>query len=211
MIDAVDLDETGVATLAGSVLGEYVRTQVVPEIDAYVLSKLYGIANSNGHATEYNSGTIIENLLSAFNSAYDAEGYGDTELVAFVDPTVYGLIQTTNELTRQIVVSDFKQGDLNFKVKSLNGVAILPVSAARMKSAYKTAAGTVGLVPADGAKDVRAIILPKNACSVVKKHETLRIFEPSQNKDADAYVFNYRLHFDAFVKKSKLGTVFAIA
>ncbi len=211
-IDAVDMDETGVANLSGSVLGEFVRTKVVPEMDAYVLSKLYGVASTQNHIKTYNEATVIADLLKVFNSVQDAAGYNDTELVAFVDPELYGLLQTTNEITRQIVVSDFKQGDLNFKVKTLNGVSLIPVSSARMKSAYEYPEDSNGgFTPAADAKDVRAIILPKSACHVVKKHETLRIFEPSQNKDADAYVFNYRLHYDAFVKKSEINTIYAIA
>lgn len=211
-IDAVDMDETGVANLSGTVLGEFVRTKVVPEMDAYVLSKLFGVAKAQGNTTTYAEATAIADLLKAFNSVQDAAGYNDTELVAFVDPVLYGLIQTTNEITRQIVVSDFKQGDLNFKVKTINGVALIPVSSARMKSEYTYPEDSNGgFKPTDTAKEIRAIILPKNACSVVKKHERLRIFEPSQNKDADAYVFNYRLHYDAFVKKSNLDTIYAIA
>lgn len=33
--------------LAGQVLGEFVRTRVVPEMDAYCLSKLAGLAVTN--------------------------------------------------------------------------------------------------------------------------------------------------------------------
>ena len=39
-LDSEDNDETGIAGLAGQVLGEFVRTRVVPEVDAYNLSKL---------------------------------------------------------------------------------------------------------------------------------------------------------------------------
>ena len=46
-LDREDEDETGIANLAGKVLGEYVRTKVVPECDAYVLSTLAGIAKNN--------------------------------------------------------------------------------------------------------------------------------------------------------------------
>ncbi len=211
-IDAMDMDETGIANFSGTVLGEFVRTQVVPEMDAYVLSKLYGVAKNRNHITTYAEATAITDLIKAFNAVQNAAGYNDTELVAFVDFELYGKLQTTNEINRQIVVSDFKQGDLNLKVKTLNGVSLIPVSSVRMKSEYEYPSDAGGgFTPTDAAKDIRAIILPKNACSVVKKHETLRIFEPSQNKDADAYVFNYRLHYDAFVKKSNLDTIYAIA
>ena len=47
-IDREDGDETGIANLAGEVLAEFVRTKVVPEMDAYVLSKLstYAVTKS---------------------------------------------------------------------------------------------------------------------------------------------------------------------
>jgi len=35
-LDREDNDETGIANLAGQVLGEFVRTKVVPEVDAYL-------------------------------------------------------------------------------------------------------------------------------------------------------------------------------
>ena len=48
-LDREDQDETGIADLAGQVMGEFVRTQVVPEIDAYVLSKLCSDGGADGH------------------------------------------------------------------------------------------------------------------------------------------------------------------
>ena len=39
-IDREDMSETGIANLAGKILGEYVRTKVVAESAAYVLSKV---------------------------------------------------------------------------------------------------------------------------------------------------------------------------
>jgi hypothetical protein len=67
-----------------------------------------------------------------------------------------------------------------------------------------------GFAAGSGAKDIRLIVMPKKAASLVKKTETMRIFTPDQNKDADAYVFNYRLYYDVFVKKSNLDFIEAI-
>lgn len=222
-IDREDLDETGVSNLAGHVLGEFVRTKVVPEMDAYVLSKLYGVAASTANGKTANIKTYADNtayadLVATINNVYAAAGY-DSELVAFVDNTLYSKLMISPEISRQIVISDFKQGDINLKVKSLNGVTIIPVPDVRMKSAYTFKAITDGeeggeeggFTPDVGAKSIRALILPKNACSLVKKTETMKIFTPEQNKDADAYVFNYRLYYDAFVKKSNLNTIHAIS
>ena len=211
-IDREDLDETGVANLAGKVLGEFVRTKVVPEMDAYVLSKLFGVAASTtGGKTNNTKQYAAENAYADFvdttNAVYSEAGY-DSELVAFVDSAFYSRLMTSPEISRHIVISDFKQGEINLKVKSLNGVAIIPVTDNRMKSAYTF--GNNGFTPTEAAKSIRALVLPKKAASLVKKTETMKIFTPEQNKDADAYVFNYRLYYDAFVKKSNLNTIHAI-
>ncbi len=218
-VDREDMDETGVANLAGQVMGEYVRTKVVPECDAYVLSKLAGIAKTKSHNKTYAAATIVADILDTINSVQDAAGY-DEDIVAFVDPAAYAKLMTTTELSRQIDIGNFKQGGIDFKVKQINGVPIIPVNAARMKSAYTFSDGKTsgandttkgGFAPTTDAVQVHAIILPKKACSLVKKTEKMRIFTPDQNLDADAYKFDYRIYYDALVKKSMLNTIYSIA
>lgn len=206
-IDREEMDETGVSNLAGQMLGEFVRTKVVPECDAYVLSTLAGIANTRNHKKNYTEGSVYADLTDLILSVQDEAGF-DEELVAFVDTVMYGKLMNSSEIARQIILSDFKQGDVNMKVKSLNGVALIPVNASRMKTLYEYTDN--GFVEGEGAQAIRSIVLPKRACSLVKKTETMRIFTPEQNKDADAYVFNYRLYYDAFVKKSGLDSVYAL-
>ncbi len=206
-IDREDMDETGVSNLAGQILGEFVRTKVVPECDAYVLSTLAGIANTRSHASTYAENSVYADLTDLILSVQNAAGF-DEELVAFVDTTMYGKLMSANEITRHIIVSDFKQGDVNMKVKSLNGVALIPVNESRMKTVYEYTDN--GFAEGSGAQAIRSIVLPKRACSLVKKTETMRIFTPEQNKDADAYVFNYRLYYDAFVKNSGLDSIWAL-
>lgn len=212
-IDREDMDETGIANLAGQVMGEYVRTQVVPESDAYVLSKLAGVANTNGHTVAWDADAPYKVFTEMVRAIQDAAGY-DEEIVAFVDSAAMAAIDNSKEFTRSITVSDFKQGGVDIKVKSINGVALIPVSSARMKSAFnfvKTAdsATAGGFSPDGAAKDIHMLILPKKAASLVKKTEKMRIWTPDQNIDADAYKFDYRVYYDVFVKKSKLNTIYA--
>ena len=74
-IDREDMDETGVANLAGQVLGEYVRTKVVPEVDAYTLSKLAGIANTKSHKATYTANKEFAQLSTAINNVQSRVGY----------------------------------------------------------------------------------------------------------------------------------------
>lgn len=208
-IDREDMDETGIANLAGQILGEYVRTKVVPECDAYVLSKLAGLAQSRANTVNGDPSAPLETLINLINEVQAVVGY-DEELVAFIDSYVYAAMQNSGEISNMITVSDFKQGEVNLKVKSLNGVALIPVVSERMKTAYtfqNNAAG--GFVPADNARSIYMLVCPKKGAHLVKKTENMRIFTPEQNIDADAYKFDYRIYYDVFVAKSGLDAVWA--
>jgi hypothetical protein len=217
LLDAQDCDESGIPGLAGHVMGEFVRTKVIPEMDAYVLSKL-------GSLAENSSQTIIGDpsaeAYSMFNQAcnliYNNLGY-DEELVAFVNGTIWAGFQSSPEISRIISVNDFKQGGADLKVKSINGVPLIPVPDSRMKTAYLFYDGRTtgesdqtvgGFTPDTGAKNIGMLIMPKRAASLVKKTEKIRIFDPDKNQQADAWKFDYRLYYDLIIKDSlKTGIV----
>ncbi len=212
-IDREDMDESGITDLAGKVLGEYVRTQVVPETDAYVLSKLAGIANENNQKVTYDSAKPYETLVNLVNKVRNVAGF-EEELVCFVNGNIMSDFELSPELQKMITVSNFKQGEINLNVKTINGVPIIPVTPERMKTAYSFvesddthSAG--GFSPDADAKNILMLVLPKKAASLVKKTEKIRIFTPEQNVDADAYKFDYRIYYDVFVKKSALGSIYA--
>lgn len=220
-LDREDNDETGVAELAGQVMGEFVRTKVVPEVDAYCLSKLAGHAATKSQTVTVTSGKVYEALMDAVNEVQDAVGF-DEELVAFVSAAFWADLMTTTEFSRMLAVSDFKKGELHTEVKSVNGIPLLPVPTSRMKSAYTFYDGIDhsgedsgvdqsdgGFVPAAAAKDVGFIVLPKRAASLVKKTEKVRIFEPDVNQDMDAYKFDYRLYYDLFIKNNMSTAIYA--
>ncbi len=205
-IDREDMDETGVENLAGKILGEFVRTKVTPECDAYVLSKIAGFANQNGGVSVPTS-TELTKPVALFNKLAQAVreevGY-DEELVCFVDNSTYTSMLNDTTFNKQVIVSDFKKGEATQMVKSIDGVPIIPVPSTRMKGAFDFISEPAkGFVAAPDAASIRMIVMPKKGASLVKKTETLRIFTPEQNIDADAYKFDYRVYYDVFVKKSQ--------
>ncbi len=209
-IDREDMDETGIANLAGQILGEYVRTKVVPECDAYVLSKMAGIAKNYGQYIQGNLETPYQDFKTLVTAVRDRVGY-DEELVCFIDTNAYEAFTRSAEISRMITVSDFKQGEVNLQVQSIDGVALLPVVTSRMKSAYDFLPGensqSGGFKAAENAVGVYMIVCPKSAGHLVKKTETMRIFTPEQNLDADAYKFDYRVYYDVFVKKNEIENI----
>jgi len=214
-IDAQDVDESGVPGLVGQMVGEYNRQHVIPEIDAYNISTMFAIAKEKGNTKGYAEATAVADFLGLINSAEAAMEYdGSTQLVALVDPTLYNVLMTSAELQRHIVTSDFKQGEINLKVKNLNGCNIIPVAAGRMKSEFIFDTGADpakgGFTPAEGAKDVRALVLPTDSASLVKKVDKVDVHAPGKDVNRDGYVINFRLYYDLFVKNSRKHTIFGL-
>lgn len=200
-IDRMDMDETGIANLAGQTLKEFARTKVVPEMDAYAISKLAGVAKNDGIAKTFDASKAFA-IFNEMATAIQAKAGYDEDLVCFMNSVAYSALMNSPEISRQVVVSDFKQGEINLKVKKLNDIAIIPVADNRMKTQYTF--GTDGFEPTGDAENVNMLMLAKDGASLVKKTETMRIFAPEKNTDADAYIFQYRLYYDVFVKKSRL-------
>lgn len=212
--DREDMDEVGIAGLSGQIMGEFVRTKVAPEMDAYCLSKLAGIATKNNQviAGAMENG-CVKILSDAIKQVQNAVGF-DEELVAYCDSDFYGALMSTTELTRRLDIGDFKKGEISTKVRKLDECWINPVPMSRMKTEYTFNDGITdgqkdgGFVPKGAAKSIGCIVLPKKIAKLVKKLEKIRIFSPEQCQKKDAWQFDYRLYYDMLVKNSELGTIF---
>ena len=207
-LDYQDNDESGVANLAGQVMGEFIRTKVVPELDAYVLSKAATHAiTANQKVTGSMNTEPYKIFTDAANAIWAKLGY-DRELVAFVDPAFQAALERSPEFARSITINEFKQGGVSLRVKSINGITLRPVTAARMKTAYKFNDGATsgqepgGFIPAPGAQNTGLLMMDKGAGQFIKKSEKVRIFTPEVNQKLDAWKFDMRIYYDAFIKNS---------
>ena len=210
-IDREDMDETGIANLAASVMSEFVRTKVAPEVDAYTFSTIATKANGAGQTVALGEGeTLAKNvyglIANAIGKVNDATGFTGEDIVLYVNPTVYAALMATPEIHRHLRVDEFKHGEISTKVQKIDNATIIPVSDNRMKTAYNF--GNDGFEVAGGAESVGIIAMPKNAAMLVKKTEKIRTFSPDVNQTADAYKFDYRLYYDVLVKDSMKGTIY---
>ena len=210
-IDREDMDETGIANLAASVMSEFVRTKVAPEVDAYTFSTIATKANGAGQTVALGEGeTLAKNvyglIANAIGKVNDATGFTGEDIILYVNPTVYAALMATPEIHRHLRIDEFKHGEISTKVQKIGNAIIVPVSDNRMKTAYNF--GNDGFEVAGGAESVGIIAMPRNAAMLVKKTEKIRTFSPDVNQTADAYKFDYRLYYDVLVKDSMKGTIY---
>lgn len=83
----------------------------------------------------------------------------------------------------------FKQGKLEFAVKAIYGVPIIPVPSARMKSEYRFT--DAGFVPTESAKDISWIICLKSAPIAISQTDTVRITASDFSPD---WIIDYYMH-----------------
>lgn len=207
MLDSQDVDESNFAVTAANVLGEFQKDYVVPEIDAYRISKLGTAALSVGTNVTYGytpaAATILANMKTAIAQVKKA-GFLNVPLV------MHASIDAVNALEialgqGNIRSESFAAGGFNTTVEMLDGVRIIPTSDNRLYTAItmKTTAQGGGYAKGASALDINFIVMPQEAPIAVNKQDDMKIFEPAVVQDADAWLIDYRRYHDLWVFDNK--------
>lgn len=214
-LDSMDVNETNFVATAGTVMGEFQRTQVIPEIDAYRYSKIAALATAENKVTTGFTpavATILEKLEAEITEIQDVVGE-DEGLIIVMSTKLRTILNNSDKFNRYLNVAEFKNGSVNTTVKSFNDIPILGVPSARMKTAYvfndgKTANQQAGGFKADtGAKDINWIIMPQRAPIAVSKTDKVRVFTPELNQKADAWKIDYRKYHDLWIPKNRFAAI----
>lgn len=213
-LDAMDVNETNFVASAGYVMGEFQRTRVVPEIDAYRYSTIAARAAEKGKLTE---GSItVNNVLSTLlnDIAKIRDEIGDsTELVITMSGLIVPLLEQSKDIQKKLDVSSFKKGEVDMKVRSIDGCPIITVPSARMKTEYLFHDGETegqedgGFKATEAAKNINWIIMPRTAPIAVSKTDVTRIFDPMTNQQAHAWKIDYRKYHDLWIMENQLAAV----
>ncbi|MGL5751065.1 MAG: hypothetical protein ACRCXT_11095, partial [Paraclostridium sp.] len=196
-IDAMDVDETAFQATIPNIVGQFQRTKVAPEIDAYRYSRLATLA-TNKRDLDVTKENIYESLLEDIAAIQDV--IGEVPLVITLNKKLSITLAMDKNISKMITVSDFTKGEVSTKVKKIDEHFIIEVPSARMKSAYTFASnGAGGFTPASGAKDINWIICPMSVPIAVSKTDKIRIFDPETNQNANAWKTDYRKYHDIWV------------
>lgn len=213
-IDAMDVDETAFVATAGTVLGEFQRVQVVPEIDAYRYSKLATLAieAEQTRSIAITSTNVLTELLTDLANMEDAIGAKD--VVITMSPITANLLAQNKEAMAMLNKAMLAKGALSVEVQALNDNPIVKAPSRLLKTAFEFRDGSTagqeagGFVAASGALDINWIIATKDAPIAISKTDKTRTFSPDVNQDKDAWKIDYRKYHDLWVPKSKLTSIY---
>lgn len=214
-IDENDVDESGFVLSASSLMGEFQRTKVVPEIDSYRYSMIAQkcIAQNlvfYGYTPAESS--ILKMLMDDITAVQDIVGESAPLVITIAIP-VANILNNSDKLSRRLDVATFSQGDVKLQIKSLDGLYPLRrVPSDRMKTKYTFNDGKTtgqekgGYSAAEDAQDINWIITPQNAPIAISKTDKMRIFDPETNQKARAWGWDYRKYHDLWLPVEKLKT-----
>lgn len=206
--DEHEVNETNFLLTAPAVMGEFQRTKVVPEIDAYrysLMAQMAGTKIENFIATEAN---ILKQLYLDIATIQDVAG--DIPLIVTMSTKVAAMFDLSDKISKHLSVIDFQQGGIVLKVQAINGMhPIRRVSSERMKTSYLFNDGRSedqkkgGFKPANDAKDINYIISTPDAIRAKAVTDAVRIFDPNTYQKKRAWACDYRKFHDAWIPESK--------
>lgn len=214
-IDRMDLDESGFVATSANLIKVFQTEHVIPEIDAYRYSTIADIAVkvNQSESIALTADNALTKIREHIRAVQDIVG-DDVPLILTMSTKTRALIEDSPKIGKSINVADFKQGGMNFKVKSLDESVIRIAPSSRLKTKYEILDGTTsgqeagGLKAAADAKDINWIITPQRVPIAISKTDKLRVFEPDTNQKADAWKIDYRKYHDLWIKESDKKIIF---
>lgn len=194
-IDSVDnLESAGVAL--AKVSSEFLRTYVVPEIDAYRFAK-YATAAGTKQTGALTSADIEEALEVAISTLADKE-VPKERLRLFMSNAAYSALKASVKARRDVTGLSVVNG-----IAYYDDIPVYAVPASRFNSAITL---TTGYAPSGSA--INFMLMDAASAVQVTRHISDKLFTPDQNQQADGYLWRYRLYHDAFVPENKKNGIF---
>ena len=185
-----DLESAGVAF--GRLAGEFVRTKVAPEEDAFRFASYAGWSYGEGASAitptiqeeTLTTGAAVVAALSAAVDQMTEDEVPEEDRHLFITPTLLGLVRDLDTTKSKAVLDSF--------------ASITRVPQSRFYSAIEQLDGTStgetkgGYKKADGAVDLNFMVIHRGAVIQYPKHIAPKVITPEVNQRADAYAFGYR-------------------
>ena len=183
-VEAMDNEESaGIAF--GALASEFIRTKVVPEMDAYRFARIAQNCAKTDSAT-FSKGTDLLDALRSAQSEMTEKDVPEDGRILFITPTLFSLADAVDTIKNKAVLDSFS--------------AVVRVPQSRFYSKIvlqdgKTAGQEAGgFKAADDAAKLNFLIVSKASIIQGTKHRVNKIIDPVSNQDGDFWDFFYRAY-----------------
>lgn len=208
MVDRMDNEET-LGMAFGTLAGEFIRTKVVPELDAYRFSKLAGATGiTKATAADISADTDVAAMIDTALAEMGDNEVPREGLVCFMSEKTYSAFK--GNITRYLA----NENGVNREINSYNGIPIVRVPKNRFNTGITLNDGESKFgyeIPKTTSFPINFMLIHPSAVTQVTKHALPRIFDPDTNQKADAWQFDYRVYHDIFTFEKKANGIYLSA
>lgn len=199
-VDAMDNEETaGIAF--GKLASEFIRTKVVPEMDAFRFAKYASATGvlSAAEATPTTGTAVLTALQTAVNVQDEAEVNVDGKIL-YITPTLLTLAKNVDTTKSKAILDRFEK--------------IITVPQTRFYTAIDMKDGTSsnetagGYAGATGGYKINFMIINRDAVIQFGKHTVNKVVSPEENQTDDGYMFFYRAYSIAETYENKVNGIY---
>lgn len=199
-VDAMDNEETaGIAF--GKLASEFIRTKVVPEMDAFRFAKYASATGilSAAEATPTAGTAVLTALQIAVNAQDEAEINVDGKIL-YITPTLLTLAKNVDTTKSKAILDRFEK--------------IITVPQTRFYTAIDMKDGTSsnetagGYAGATGGYKINFMIINRDAVIQFGKHTVNKVVSPEENQTDDGYMFFYRAYSIAETYENKVKGIY---
>lgn len=199
-VDAMDNEETaGVAF--GKLASEFIRTKVVPEMDAFRFAKYASATGilSAAEATPTAGTAVLTALQTAVNAQDESEVNVDGKIL-YITPTLLTLAKNVDTTKSKAILDRFEK--------------IITVPQTRFYTAIDMKDGTSsnetagGYAGATGGYKINFMIINRDAVIQFGKHTVNKVVSPEENQTDDGYMFFYRAYSIAETYENKVKGIY---
>lgn len=199
-VDNMDNVETaGIAF--GRLAGEFIRTKVVPEVDAFRFACYAGVEDiSTAEAAELTTGEAVVAALRAATTKMNEDEVPLEGRILYITPTLKGLVDDMDTTKSRKVMENFS------KVKEVPQSRFY--TAIEQKDGKSDGETKGGYKKAAGAADINFMIIHKPAVIQHTKHQDTKVISPEVNQTSDGWKFGYRMVSIADAYKNKVAGIY---
>ncbi len=199
-VDAMDNEETaGIAF--GKLASEFIRSKVVPEMDAFRFAKYASATGilSAAEATPTAGTAVLTALQIAVNAQDEAEVNVDGKIL-YITPTLITLAKNVDTTKSKAILDRFEK--------------IITVPQTRFYTAIDMKDGTSsnetagGYAGATGGYKINFMIINRDAVIQFGKHTVNKVVSPEENQTDDGYMFFYRAYSIAETYENKVKGIY---
>lgn len=204
LVHPQDISQTDMVTSIANITQVFNEEQKFPEMDAYLISKIYADWTALGKAP-IKSEVTIENILATFDNLMlkmTESRVPENGRILYVTPSVATTIKSAKEISRSIDIKDVGTS-INRRVSDIDNVKIITVPKELMKTAYDF---TTGWKAGASAKQVHMFLVHPNAVITPVSYQFARLDQPSAGSKGKFIYFEESFE-DVFILNKKADAI----